>query len=149
MDRIYKLILNLSRETKTKINMDDTETIELKNNIQETRHEIEEHFSRLPGNNGFYLKLIVGDLNLTLPTAELKRKYKEDYEKWKLHCTFAILGSSSTENILTKMKNIWKPEKSFFDFKSYFRASISRSSSFIFTVVVLLHIDCTRKYIDC
>ena len=29
---------------------------------------------------------------MTLPTNELKRKYKEDYEKWKLNLSFAILG---------------------------------------------------------
>ena len=52
--------------------------------INEQLQEIQEVETRLPGNNGFYLRLIVGDLNLTLPTSELKRKYKENYEKWKL-----------------------------------------------------------------
>ena len=60
--------------------------------MSEVQSEVAEQFSRLPGRNGFYLKLIVGDLNLTLPTNELKRKYKEDYEKWKLNLSFAILG---------------------------------------------------------
>ena len=65
-----------------------------KEQITVAREEVQEQFTRLPGNNGFYLKLIVGDLNLTLPTAELKRKYKENYEKWKLQVTFAILGKN-------------------------------------------------------
>ena len=64
----------------------------IQNEVSEVQSEIAEQFSRLPGRNGFYLKLIVGDLNLTLPTNELKRKYKEDYEKWKLNLSFAILG---------------------------------------------------------
>ena len=66
----------------------------------------------MPGNNGFYLKQIVGDLNLTLPTAELKRKYKEDYEKWKLHCTFAILGRLF--GLLTKTICAFTPNYQYF-----------------------------------
>lgn len=50
-------------------------------------HDVE---TRLPGNNGLYLRLIVGDLNVTLPTSELKRKYKESYEEWKLGISIAI-----------------------------------------------------------
>jgi len=94
MDRINKLLKTLSREVKAKLHEPELESDRLKLEINDVKAAIAEQVSRLPGNNGFYLKQIVGDLNLTLPTAELKRKYKEDYEKWKLHCTFAILGFS-------------------------------------------------------
>ena len=62
----------------------DGEILALKQKINQQLAEIGEVETRLPGNNGFYLRLIVGDLNLTLPTSELKRKYKESYEKWKM-----------------------------------------------------------------
>jgi len=94
MDRISKLLKSVNREMKQKIQIFDEETLKFKNEVSEVQSEVAEQFSRLPGRNGFYLKLIVGDLNLTLPTNELKRKYKEDYEKWKLNLSFAILAFS-------------------------------------------------------
>lgn len=72
----------------------DGEILALKQKINQQLAEIGEVETRLPGNNGFYLRLIVGDLNLTLPTSELKRKYKESYEKWKMWCTLTIFAFS-------------------------------------------------------
>ena len=85
MERYAKKLRNLKRDLAgiPKSTHDD-EILGLKYQINHQLGEIEEVETRLPGNNGFYLRLIVGDLNLTLPTSELKRKYKENYEKWKL-----------------------------------------------------------------
>merc|ERR1712130_770917 len=95
MERNAKKLRNLKRDlagiAKSK---HDEEVLALKSKINEQLQEIQEVETRLPGNNGFYLRLIVGDLNLTLPTSELKRKYKENYEKWKLWCTLWILAFS-------------------------------------------------------
>ena len=85
MDRSYKKLRNLKRDVMAIAKSShDPEVLDLKNEINDKINEIREVETRLPGNNGFYLRLIVGDLNLTLPTSELKRKYKENYEKWKL-----------------------------------------------------------------
>jgi len=91
MERNAKKLRNLRRDLAGIPNTKhDDEISGLKRKINDQLESIKEVETRLPGNNGFYLRLIVGDLNLTLPTSELKRKYKENYEKWKLGMIFNI-----------------------------------------------------------
>ena len=115
--------------------------------------------TRLPGNNGFYLRLIVGDLNLTLPTSELKRKYKENYEKWKLCKYYHKPGSKKQE---LKILNSGQM-KDFFYFTFFrvhtvdigvfgvqfgFPPPVYRCASFLSAPLVLLYVDCARVHSD-
>ncbi|CAG5112286.1 Oidioi.mRNA.OKI2018_I69.chr2.g6514.t2.cds [Oikopleura dioica] len=68
----------------------DDQIRDLDREIKDYLSRIHDQETRLPGNNGLYLQLIVGNLNVTLPTSELKRKYKESYEEWKLGVSIAI-----------------------------------------------------------
>ncbi|XP_037124156.1 ion channel TACAN-like [Syngnathus acus] len=50
----------------------------------------------LPRKNGLYLSLVLGNVNVTLLSKQLKFAYKDEYEKFKLYLTFILLLFSFT-----------------------------------------------------
>jgi len=63
---------------------------EINKRIGKRKHEIENCQKLLPRNNGLYLKVILGQVNVTVMDQELKFKYKEQYERFKL-CVNALI----------------------------------------------------------
>lgn len=63
---------------------------EITKRIEKRQLEIENCQKLLPRNNGLYLKVILGQVNVTVMDQELKFKYKEQYERFKL-CVNALI----------------------------------------------------------
>ncbi|GIY40162.1 ion channel TACAN [Caerostris extrusa] len=53
--------------------------------------QLEDIQSVLPRNNGMYLQIILGSVNVTIMNKEDSMKYKEEYERFKLTVTVIIL----------------------------------------------------------
>uniref|UniRef100_H2Y4A6 Transmembrane protein 120A n=1 Tax=Ciona savignyi TaxID=51511 RepID=H2Y4A6_CIOSA len=64
---------------------------ELLQKIDEQKRSLEDLGKFLPRKNGFYLRLIVGQINLILDSTAEKFRYKDEYEKFKLYCSVTML----------------------------------------------------------
>ncbi|XP_043924541.1 transmembrane protein 120B isoform X1 [Protopterus annectens] len=59
--------------------------------IKERNHVFFDMEAYLPKNNGLYLKLVLGNVNVTLLSNQAKFAYKDEYEKFKLYLTIILL----------------------------------------------------------
>ncbi|KAJ8924778.1 hypothetical protein NQ315_000931 [Exocentrus adspersus] len=82
---ISKGIKELSKQ-----NVDKEKITELKNNIMKRKAQLYEIEQTLPKPNGVYLKIILGNVNVSILNKEEKFKYKDEYEKFKL--ILSIIG---------------------------------------------------------
>ena len=82
--------LDLLKTTLQRFPTTDRKT-EILDKIQARKRELEETSRFLPKRNGFYLRLIVGDINMVLDSKSEKFKYKDGYEKFKLACSVTLL----------------------------------------------------------
>lgn len=80
--RIGIISKKLSKMSKTKENEENIN--ELKSNIMKRKAQLYEVEQTLPKENGLYLKIILGNVNVSILNKEDKFKYKDEYEKFKL-----------------------------------------------------------------
>ncbi|XP_076271930.1 transmembrane protein 120 homolog [Rhynchophorus ferrugineus] len=80
--RMNIVVKKLDKIKKTKEN--EKELSELQNNILKRKAQINEVEQTLPKENGLYLKIILGNVNVSILNKEDKFKYKDEYEKFKL-----------------------------------------------------------------
>ncbi|XP_077579532.1 transmembrane protein 120A-like [Stigmatopora nigra] len=64
---------------------------EMKDKIKIQTNALFEMEAFLPRKNGMYLSLVLGNVNVTLFSKQLKFAYKDEYEKFKLYLTFIML----------------------------------------------------------
>jgi len=64
--------------------------------ITEREKSLYELQKYLPKKNGFYLSLIVGQMNMILDSVKEKYRYKDEYEKFKFYCSVLMLFFSSS-----------------------------------------------------
>ncbi|XP_028139680.1 transmembrane protein 120 homolog isoform X2 [Diabrotica virgifera virgifera] len=76
------------RELKNK--EDDSKIAELKFNIMKRKAQLYDIEQTLPKPNGTYLKIILGNVNVSILDRDEKFKYKDEYEKFKL--ILSIIG---------------------------------------------------------
>lgn len=87
----YRLsIISKTLKDLSKNNPNDQRIIELKNNIMKRKAHLYEIEQTLPRENGTYLKIILGNVNVSILDKEEKFKYKNEYEKFKL--ILSIIG---------------------------------------------------------
>ncbi|CAL1547825.1 unnamed protein product [Lymnaea stagnalis] len=86
---------NIARATKGSPSEEEKkQAADLKVKMTERKinfHEMEEN---LPHKNGLYLRIILGQVNVSLLTKEAKFIYKKDYETFKLTVSYIILALS-------------------------------------------------------
>ncbi|XP_030765942.1 transmembrane protein 120 homolog isoform X2 [Sitophilus oryzae] len=80
--RLGIITRKLDKIAKTKENEKQVE--ELRNNILKRKAQIYEVEQTLPKENSLYLKIILGNVNVSILNKEDKFKYKDEYEKFKL-----------------------------------------------------------------
>lgn len=61
--------------------------------------------NNIPKNNGLYLKIILGNINVSILNKEDKYKYKDEYEKFKLVINL-VAFAISTFNLLTNFRTV-------------------------------------------
>ncbi|XP_057695376.1 ion channel TACAN-like [Corythoichthys intestinalis] len=66
-------------------------SLEMKDKIKMQTNALLEMEAFLPRKNGLYLSLVLGNVNVTLLSKQLKFAYKDEYEKFKLYLTFVLL----------------------------------------------------------
>ncbi|XP_073673762.1 transmembrane protein 120A-A-like [Garra rufa] len=66
------------------------EVIKAKDQIQNMPSQIFQMEAFLPKKNGIYLNLVLGSVNVNLPTKEAKAEYKDEYETFKLYVTVTL-----------------------------------------------------------
>ncbi|KAL0973005.1 hypothetical protein UPYG_G00197600 [Umbra pygmaea] len=77
---------------KDGLSEEDVKTFDrIKECIKARPNTLFEMESFLPKNNGLYLKLVLGNVDVTLLSKQSKFAYKEEYEKFKLYVTFLLL----------------------------------------------------------
>ncbi|KAF2880827.1 hypothetical protein ILUMI_25341 [Ignelater luminosus] len=83
---------------------DDTSKIEeLENSLLKRTAQLFEIEQTLPKKNGIYLKIILGNVNVSILNKEEKFKYKDEYEKFKL--ILSIIGFVlAVLNLLTRFR---------------------------------------------
>lgn len=64
---------------------------EIKEKIKTQPNAFKEMESFLPKRNGLYLRLVLGDVNVTLLSKQSKFAYKDEYEKFKMFLTVLLL----------------------------------------------------------
>ncbi|XP_061636924.1 ion channel TACAN-like isoform X2 [Phyllopteryx taeniolatus] len=69
---------------------------EIKEKIKMQTNAFFEMEAFLPKKNGLYLSLVLGNVNVTLLSKQLKFAYKDEYEKFKLYLTVVLLLFSFT-----------------------------------------------------
>lgn len=73
------------KECKTAQSEEDKEKVaELNKNTLKRKAQLHEIEQSLPRKSGFYLKIILGDVNVSILNRNDKVRYKDDYEKFKL-----------------------------------------------------------------
>ncbi|KAK9520720.1 hypothetical protein VZT92_020591 [Zoarces viviparus] len=71
---------------------EDAKTLdEINEKIKMRPHAFFEMEAFLPNNNGLYLSLVLGNVNVTLLSKQSKFAYKDEYEKFKLYLTVILL----------------------------------------------------------
>uniref|UniRef100_A0A8C2JF08 Zgc:103681 n=1 Tax=Cyprinus carpio TaxID=7962 RepID=A0A8C2JF08_CYPCA len=85
---------NLKENLKGLIKFNKGLTEEEKNEVKEAKDHIQNMQSLifqmeafLPKKNGIYLNLVLGSMNVNLPSKEAKAEYKDEYERFKLYVT--------------------------------------------------------------
>nr|XP_042900358.1 ion channel TACAN isoform X3 [Parasteatoda tepidariorum] len=63
----------------------------LKQEIELRKVQLDDIQSNLPRSNGLYLRIILGGVNVTIVNKEDSKKYKEEYERFKVTVTIIIL----------------------------------------------------------
>ncbi|XP_075330557.1 transmembrane protein 120A-like [Odontesthes bonariensis] len=91
--RQRKRLKEMSRLEKNKgLSEEDSEILyEMKEKIKTRPNSISEMESFLPMKNGLYLRLVLGNVNVTLLSKQSKFAYKDEYEKFKLYLTVLLL----------------------------------------------------------
>ncbi|XP_054712639.1 ion channel TACAN-like [Uloborus diversus] len=84
---------------------DDQQYRELKKAITVRNEELRSMQSLLPKDSGIYLKIVLGNVNVTLLNEEEKYKYKDEYERFKLVVT-TIVFLFSFLNIISTYKTL-------------------------------------------
>ncbi|MBV96263.1 transmembrane domain-containing protein, partial [Eschrichtius robustus] len=69
---------------------------ELENQIKERQGLFFDMEAYLPKQNGLYLSLVLGNVNVTLLSKQAKFAYKDEYEKFKLYLTIILILISFT-----------------------------------------------------
>ncbi|XP_066155060.1 transmembrane protein 120 homolog [Euwallacea fornicatus] len=80
--RIGILSKSLVKRSKSEEHLEKVQ--ELQNNILNRKAQLYELEQTLPKENGLYLKIILGNVNVSILNKEDKFKYKDEYEKFKL-----------------------------------------------------------------
>ncbi|XP_022919447.1 transmembrane protein 120 homolog [Onthophagus taurus] len=87
----YRLgIISRNLKELKKNDHDKGQVEELENKILKRTAHLEEIEQTLPKKNGVYLRIILGNVNVSILNKEAKFKYKDDYEKFKL--VLSIIG---------------------------------------------------------
>ncbi|XP_061576263.1 transmembrane protein 120A-like [Cololabis saira] len=82
----------LVRKSSKGLSEEDSKTVdEIKEKMKTQQNAFSEMESFLPKKNGLYLSLVLGNVNVTLLSKQLKFAYKDDYEKFKLYLTVILL----------------------------------------------------------
>lgn len=99
----YRLGIILSQIKKLKKEGYNEKAKELESNIMKRKAQLGEIEQTLPKQNGIYLKIILGNVNVSILNKEEKFKYKDEYEKFKL--ILSIIGFIlAVLNLLTKFR---------------------------------------------
>lgn len=85
--RVKQIIESMKRIEEPTTDEDKEKLKQLKKNIEERKSQFRELEEVLPHENGVYLKVILGSVNVSLLSKNDKFKYKEDYERFKLYVT--------------------------------------------------------------
>ncbi|CAK9300876.1 unnamed protein product [Gordionus sp. m RMFG-2023] len=94
--KIAKSLTDLKDTSKQK------EIKELQDKISSRNVTLRSIETTLPKQSSLYLKIILGDINVSLSTNEKKFKYKENYEKFKITVTMIIVILSIINLLLVK-----------------------------------------------
>jgi len=92
--RMKQISENIAK-LKTTSSVEDKEKFDdLKKKMEECKTHFREMEDILPHENGLYLKIILGSVNVSLLSKQDKYHYKEDYERFKfyLSCTILVLA---------------------------------------------------------
>ncbi|XP_056099142.1 transmembrane protein 120A-like isoform X2 [Rhinichthys klamathensis goyatoka] len=88
---------NLKDNLKSLTKFDKGLTEEEKNEVKEVKGHIQNMPSLIfqmeefiPKKNGLYLSLVLGSVNVNLPSKEAKAEYKDEYERFKLYVTVIL-----------------------------------------------------------
>lgn len=81
------------------------EFTDLKKSLAVRKEELRCMLSTLPKDNGLYLRIVLGNVNVTLLNEEEKYKYKDEYERFKLSVTIIVLILSFL-NIVVSYKTL-------------------------------------------
>lgn len=87
--RMGVIVKNI-KELRKKSNNDEQKLAELENHILKRKAQLYDIEQTLPRQNGIYLKIILGNVNVSILNKEEKFKYKDEYEKFKL--ILSIIG---------------------------------------------------------
>lgn len=97
--RLGQIVSSLNKHKKSK-NPEDIEAVtELEKNILKRKAQLHEIEQSLPRASGFYLKIILGNVNVSILNRNDKVRYKDDYEKFKL--ILNVIG------LLMAFLNLW------------------------------------------
>jgi len=77
----------LKRSEKNASEAEATRLREISQQIADRKNQFREMEDVLPHNNGIYLRIVLGSVNVSLLSKHDKYKYKEDYERFKLYVT--------------------------------------------------------------
>ncbi|XP_030041491.1 transmembrane protein 120A [Microcaecilia unicolor] len=89
LEGLRKCRASLKEEQKNELH-------ELQNLIKERQNTFFEMEAFLPKENGLYLRLVLGNVNVTLLSKQAKFAYKDEYEKFKLYLTIILIILSCT-----------------------------------------------------
>ncbi|KAB0405723.1 hypothetical protein E2I00_008436, partial [Balaenoptera physalus] len=78
---------------------------ELENQIKERQGLFFDMEAYLPKQNGLYLSLVLGNVNVTLLSKQAKFAYKDEYEKFKLYLTIILILISFTCRFLLNSRS--------------------------------------------
>lgn len=83
--RINQISSSLKKSSKTATSEEDKSTLaDLEKNVIKRKAQLYEIEQSLPQKNGLYLKIILGNVNVSILNRKAKVQYKDDYEKFKL-----------------------------------------------------------------
>ncbi|CAO1376514.1 unnamed protein product [Diamesa tonsa] len=83
--RIIQMVKNLKTQKQSQLDSDEkTKLDELEKNMIKRKAQLYEIEQSLPQKNSLYLKIILGNVNVSILNRGDKVRYKDDYEKFKL-----------------------------------------------------------------
>ncbi|XP_064612652.1 ion channel TACAN-like [Liolophura sinensis] len=90
--RIKKINESLKKESRHQQSAEDKSQIkDLQQKIKERKEAFHEMEEILPHKNGPYLKIILGEVNVSLLNKADKFQYKQEYERFKLVVTYVVM----------------------------------------------------------